>query len=209
MLKKLLQLFNRESDDSNSIDPTMKYLIVGLGNPGAEYHNNRHNIGFLILNQMAEKKEKEFESNKLGYTLKLRHRGKILHLLKPTTFMNLSGKAVRYHLQQNKIPVENLLVLVDDLALPFGKQRLRGKGGAGGHNGLTDIETALGTQVYARLRFGVGSEFAKGKQVNYVLADFPPEEAEKLPELMDKSIKVIEDFVSRGLNQAMTAHNKS
>lgn len=185
----------------------MKFLIVGLGNPGEKYHYNRHNIGFLVLNKMAQDREKEFEADKHGYTCTINHRGKKLVLLKPTTFMNLSGKAVRFHLQKEKIQPSNLLVIVDDLSLPFGKLRLRAKGSAGGHNGLSNINDVLGNQNYARLRFGIGDDFPKGRQVDYVLSDFNSGEMASLPELMDRSEKIILDFVQIGVNRAMSAHN--
>ncbi len=186
----------------------MKYLIVGLGNPGAEYHYNRHNIGFLILNQFAQSKDLEFSQSRHGYTVEVSHKGKKLVLLKPTTFMNLSGKAVRHHLTANKIEPKNLLVLVDDIALPFAKLRLRAKGSAGGHNGLKDISRVLGNDQYARLRFGVGDDFRRGRQAEYVLEDFPKGELIELPTLMDKSIQIIQDFTTIGIDRAMTTHNK-
>lgn len=188
--------------------PDMKYLIVGLGNPGAEYQDNRHNIGFMALDELAASKEKTFSSGRYGYTTTLRSKGRTLILLKPSTFMNLSGKAVRYHLTQNKIPVSNLLVITDDLALPFGKIRIRSKGSHGGHNGLRNIQEVLGNDVYARLRFGVGSEFNKGGQVDYVLADFPSDEMDELDATyLPKMAKAGLAFATMTVDQIMSSFN--
>ena len=158
----------------------MKYLIVGLGNIGSEYENTRHNIGFLILDALAKASNIFFETNKLGSTATLKFKGRTFILVKPSTFMNLSGKAVNYYLQKEKIKQENLLVITDDIALPFGTLRLKGKGSDGGHNGLKNIIESLDNNNYARLRFGVGSEFSQGKQVNYVLSEFANEEQDQL-----------------------------
>ncbi|MCL4105820.1 UNVERIFIED_CONTAM: hypothetical protein GTU68_012458 [Idotea baltica] len=186
----------------------MKYLVVGLGNPGAEYQNNRHNIGFMALDELAASKEKTFSSGRYGYTTTLRHKGRTLILLKPSTFMNLSGKAVRYHLTQNKIPVSNLLVITDDLALPFGKIRIRPKGSHGGHNGLRNIQEVMGNDVYARLRFGVGSDFNKGGQVDYVLADFPSDEMDALDATyLPKMAKAGLAFATMTVDQVMSSFN--
>lgn len=185
----------------------MKYLVVGLGNPGPQYHYNRHNIGFLALNELAASKEKEFAPDRHGYTATLKHKGRTLILLKPTTYMNLSGKAVRFHLEKQKIPQSNLLVITDDLALPFGKMRLRAQGSAGGHNGLKSIEEQLGGKDWARLRFGVGSDFPKGGQVDYVLADFPPEEMDALPPLLDRCGEIVLSFASIGVERTMNFFN--
>ena len=186
----------------------MKYLIVGLGNPGSEYQNNRHNIGFMAVDEVAAKKEKSFESSRHGYTCTLKHKGRTIILLKPTTYMNLSGKAVRYHLTQNKIPVKNLLVITDDIALPFGKVRIRAKGSHGGHNGLRNIEEVLGNGAYPRLRFGVGNEFAKGSQVNYVLADFPDAEMKDLDEVyLPKMADAVLAFTTLTIDRTMSAYN--
>ena len=186
----------------------MKYLIAGLGNPGMEYSANRHNIGFMAVDELAARKEKMFESDRLGYTCTLRHKGRQIILLKPTTYMNLSGKAVRYHLQKHKIPNENLLVITDDLALNFGKFRIRKKGSHGGHNGLRDIEAVLGTMDYPRFRFGIGDEFAKGAQVNYVLSDFSAEEQKALDEeILPRMADAILSFALRGIDLTMNEFN--
>lgn len=186
----------------------MKYLIVGLGNPGAEYADNRHNIGFMAVDTMAAEAKATFSSDRHGYTCTLRAKGRQIILLKPTTFMNLSGKAVRYHLQKNGIPPANLLVVTDDIALPFGKIRMRAKGSHGGHNGLRHIEEVLGNNQYARLRFGVGNDFAKGAQAHYVLSDFNAEKEKDLSLALDRLAKAATAFATIGLDRAMTEFNK-
>src|SRR5690554_946255 len=158
-------IFNSKNKPKENIPTEMKYLIVGLGNPGVKYENTRHNIGFKVVEAFAKEREATFETIKLGDVAKAKWKGRHVILLKPSTFMNLSGKAVNYYLQKEKINPENLLVITDDLALPFGKLRMKAKGSDGGHNGLKDIQAVLNTTQYARLRFGVGAEFSKGKQV--------------------------------------------
>ena len=159
----------------------MKYLIVGLGNIGAEYADTRHNIGFKVLDCLAEQSNIAFTTGRYGATAELRHKGRTLVLLKPSTYMNLSGKAVRYWMETEKIAPENLLVVVDDIALPFGTLRMRQKGSAGGHNGLKNITELLGTEEYTRIRFGIGGDFARGQQVDYVLGSWSDEERKALP----------------------------
>jgi peptidyl-tRNA hydrolase, PTH1 family len=185
----------------------MKFLIVGLGNPGADYHETRHNIGFMVVDHMAARLGGNFASDRFGHTCELKHKGKTFLLLKPNTYMNLSGKAVRYHQQAHKLPLEQLMVVTDDLALPFGKLRLRGKGSNGGHNGLRDIQDILGTEAYARMRFGVGSEFQKGAQVDYVLSRFSPEERKDITALLDKAVDGILSFGLQGLDRTMNVVN--
>lgn len=185
----------------------MKYLIAGLGNIGAQYELTRHNIGFLVLDRMADNGKVEFKNARLADKADLKYKGRTLHLIKPTTFMNLSGKAVSFWLQELKIPVENLLVIMDDLALPFGNLRLRAKGSSAGHNGLNNIEEVLGTQVYPRLRFGIGSDFGRGQQSDYVLSNFTPEEIKQLPPLMDKAEKIVQSFCTIGIERTMNFHN--
>jgi PTH1 family peptidyl-tRNA hydrolase len=185
----------------------MKYLIAGLGNIGPEYELTRHNIGFLVLDRLADREGARFDTGRYAFTSEIKHKGRSLYLIKPTTFMNLSGKAVNYWLKELKIPLENLLVITDDIALPFGKLRMRGKGSSGGHNGLGSIQEALNTEVYARLRFGVGSEFSKGRQADYVLSNFSKEELEQLPERMDKAIEGIFSFTAVGLERTMNIVN--
>src|SRR6478736_3649053 len=176
----------------------MKYLIAGLGNIGPEYELTRHNIGFLTLDRIADNHKLKFETHRLADKAKLKYKGRQLHLIKPNTYMNLSGKAIAYWLQELKISKENLLVIVDDIALPFSSLRLRGKGSAAGHNGLKNIEEILGGQEYARLRFGIGSEYSKGQQVDYVLGNFSQPEFDSMPALMDKAAETIYSFCTIG-----------
>jgi len=185
----------------------MKYLVVGLGNIGADYKNTRHNIGFMVLDALAKASNTFFESNKLGDTAIFKYKSRTFILLKPSTYMNLSGKAVNYYLQKEKIKKENLLIITDDIALPFGTLRLKGKGSDGGHNGLKNIIEILGNANFARLRFGVGSEFIKGKQINHVLGNFAPEELALLPERILKATEVIKSFGTIGLGRTMSAFN--
>jgi PTH1 family peptidyl-tRNA hydrolase len=185
----------------------MKYLIVGLGNPGLEYKNTRHNIGFTVLDSLVENSGIVFSDKRYGFISELKVKGRTLILLKPTTYMNLSGKAVNYYLQKEKIPIENMLIIVDDLALPFGTIRIKSKGGSGGHNGLQHIEEIIGTNVYNRLRFGIGSEFNKGQQVNYVLGEWEPEEKDKLSQRIDTVIDAIKNFPILGIERTMNFFN--
>lgn len=185
----------------------MKFLIVGLGNIGSEYENTRHNIGFKILDAFAKASGIFFSANRLGDVAETKVKGKTLILLKPSTYMNLSGKAVNYWMQQENIPVENVLIITDDLALPLGTIRLKGKGSDGGHNGLKSIQEMLQTTNYARLRFGIGSEFGKGQQVNYVLGQWNEEELKTLNERIDLATQVITSFCSAGLDNTMSAFN--
>jgi len=185
----------------------MKYLVAGLGNIGPEYELTRHNIGFLILDRLADEKGERFNQDKLAYTAEVKHKGRTLILVKPTTYMNLSGKAVNHHLQANKIPKENLLVITDDIALPYGKIRLKPKGSAGGHNGLKNIEQLTGGANYPRLRFGVGDDFHKGQQVDYVLSPFNQTELDELVQHMDKAIEAIFSFCTIGMERTMNHFN--
>lgn len=185
----------------------LKFLITGLGNIGDEYINTRHNIGFTILDALAKKEAIIFTLNRLGYRAEYKLKGKTFILIKPTTFMNLSGKAVNYWLQNEKIKPENLLVITDDLALPFGTIRMKTKGSDGGHNGLKSIQETLNTPNYARLRFGVGNEFAKGKQVDYVLGEWDAEEMKQLVPRIDLAIETIKAFGTIGADRAMNFYN--
>ena len=185
----------------------MKYLIAGLGNIGSEYENTRHNIGFTVLDALAGASNSFFTTDRHANVCTVKIKGKSLVLLKPTTYMNLSGKAVNYWMQQEKIPVENLLVVTDDLALPFGKLRLRPGGSDGGHNGLKDINATLGHSNYARLRFGIGSEFSKGKQVDYVLGKWGEEELKTLDERVLLACDIIRSFALAGLQRTMNDYN--
>ncbi|WKZ58455.1 MAG: aminoacyl-tRNA hydrolase [Cyclobacteriaceae bacterium] len=185
----------------------MKYLIAGLGNIGAEYELTRHNIGFLVLDRLADVKGITFELSRHAEKAELKFKGRQIHLIKPTTYMNLSGKAIAYWLQELKIPKENLLVIVDDIALPFGTLRMRKQGSAAGHNGLTNIEQVLGGADYTRLRFGIGNNFNKGQQVDYVLGNFTQEEFQALPPLMDKASEMILSFCTIGPDRTMSLYN--
>ncbi len=187
----------------------MKFLIAGLGNIGSEYELTRHNIGFLTLDRLAESHKMDFTTERLADKTEFKFKGKQLHLIKPNTYMNLSGKAIAYWLQELNIPKENLLVVVDDIALPFGNLRLRQKGSSAGHNGLKNIELMLGGQVYARLRMGIGSDFSKGHQIDFVLSKFEKEEFKELPAVMDKSIEMILSFCTIGVERTMNFFNKA
>lgn len=188
-------------------DVMKKILIVGLGNIGEKYHNTRHNIGFKILDYFAEKEGLIFETQKLGDTAYYKFKGRTFVFLKPNTYMNLSGKAVLYWLTKENIPLENLLIITDDLNLPFGSIRLKTKGSDGGHNGLKDIQDKLNTIQYNRFRFGISDEFSKGKQVDYVLGDWTDEESSKLPERLEKSLELIKSFGTSGVANTMSAFN--
>lgn len=185
----------------------MKYLIVGLGNIGPEYQDTRHNIGFNVLDAFAKASNAIFEDMRYGAVAETKIKGRSVVLLKPNTYMNLSGKAVSYWMQKEKIAKEDVLVIVDDLALPFATTRLRGQGSDGGHNGLKSINELLGTNAYARLRFGIGSEFSKGHQVDYVLGKWSGEECEQLPALLSFCGEVIVSFVLQGIAKTMTDYN--
>lgn len=186
----------------------MKFLIVGLGNIGEEYLQTRHNIGFKVLDRLADESGIFFSNDRLGAIANAKHKGRQLLLLKPSTYMNLSGKAVSYWLQKEKIPISRLLVITDDLAIPFGTQRLRTKGSDGGHNGLKDINRTLQTQEYARLRFGIGKDFAPGEQVNYVLSAWGDEERKTLDERIAIAVETIKAFVSLPVSQVMSHYNR-
>lgn len=185
-----------------------KYLIVGLGNIGDEYANTRHNIGFRMLDAFAEASNFVFQDKRYGMVAKGRVKNAELVLLKPSTYMNLSGNAVRYWLNEEKIPIENMLVLVDDLNLPFGTIRLRKQGSNGGHNGLGNIQSVMGTENYARLRFGIGNEFVRGAQVNFVIGEWTEEEQKLLPERLDVVKEIIPSFCLQGIDRTMNLFNK-
>jgi PTH1 family peptidyl-tRNA hydrolase len=185
----------------------LKYLIVGLGNIGDEYQDTRHNIGFKILDAFAEASNISFEDKRYGNISEFHYKGRTFVLLKPSTYMNRSGLAVNYWLKKAKIPFENMLVLVDDIALPFGTIRIRPKGGDGGHNGLNSINQVLGSQDYARVRFGIGNNFFNGQQVNYVLSEWTAEEKPLLPEKLTTCFEIIKSFGTIGLELTMTRYN--
>jgi len=185
----------------------MKYLIVGLGNIGPEYQDTRHNIGFRVLDAFAKASNAVFEDRRYGAVCEVKVKGRTLVLLKPDTYMNLSGKAVSYWMQKEKVALEDLLVIVDDLALPFGTLRLRAQGSDGGHNGLKNIQALLGTASYARLRFGIGNDFRKGRQVDYVLGTWGAQEAGELPALLERGGEIITAFVLQGVARTMNIFN--
>lgn len=185
----------------------MKYLITGLGNIGSEYLGTRHNIGFRVVNHLVESVGGNFTEERYGAIARIRVKNCDLIVLKPNTFMNLSGNAVRYWLQKENIPVENLLIVVDDLALPFGTLRLKPKGSDAGHNGLKNIAQLLSTQEYSRLRFGIGSDFPRGGQIDYVLGKFPPEELQLMPEILDRATEIIKSFCLAGIQITMNQFN--
>jgi len=184
-----------------------KFLIAGLGNIGAEYAQTRHNIGFKVLDYFAEKEALTFESNRLAERAEYKLKGRTFVLIKPTTYMNLSGKAVRYWLEKENIPIENLLVITDDLNLPFGSIRIRTKGSDGGHNGLKDIQGQLQTTNYNRYRFGISNEYEKGRQIDYVLGKWSEEELKNLPERLEKSVEIIKSFGLSGIQLTMNLFN--
>ena len=201
----LFKLFGNTSRTKETL--MKKYLIVGLGNIGDKYTNTRHNIGFKILDEVAEEHKVSFETEKLGDIATFRFKGRTFLLLKPNTFMNLSGKAVKYWMQKEKIPLENLLIITDDVNIDFGTIRLKAKGSAGGHNGLKDIEAKLGHQKYARFRFGVGGNYSRGKQVDFVLGEWNKDETSQLIERLPTSAKVVTSFGTAGLNNTMNTFN--
>jgi PTH1 family peptidyl-tRNA hydrolase len=185
----------------------MKYLVAGLGNIGQEYAHTRHNIGFDILDALAGASNISFKDRRYGFVAEMKYRARTYVLLKPSTFMNLSGNAVRYWLRKEKLGVENLLVVVDDIALPFGTLRLRAKGGDAGHNGLNHIQNILGTTQYARLRFGIGNDFYSGQQVDYVLSEWTGEQEKALPQRMEMAGEIIKSFGVLGLERTMNMYN--
>lgn len=184
-----------------------KYLIVGLGNPGYEYENTRHNTGFMVLDKMAESAGVSFEDKRYGYVAETSIKGRKVFLLKPTTYMNLSGNAVRYWLQKENIDQKRLLVVVDDLSIPLGDYRLKGNGSNGGHNGLGNIQQLIGQQ-YARLRMGIGNDFQRGQQVDWVLGKYTDEDMHTLQPSIDEAVEIIRSFVLAGLDITMNQFNK-
>ncbi|GAA4831457.1 aminoacyl-tRNA hydrolase [Algivirga pacifica] len=186
----------------------MKYLIVGLGNIGPEYADTRHNIGFMVLDALAEKFGATWKTDRLAFSTEIKHKGRTIHLIKPTTYMNLSGKAAGHWLRELKIKPENMLVIVDDLALPYGTLRMRPKGSSAGHNGLKDIEKVLGSNKYPRLRFGIGNDYPTGRQVDYVLGAFTADEQIDLGTHIDKSADMVLSFCTIGIAHTMNQFNK-
>jgi len=185
----------------------MKYLIIGLGNPGAEYKNTRHNIGFKVLDKLASLSNISFSNDRHADICEMMFKGRKLILVKPSTFMNLSGKAVQYWMQKTKLKQENILVITDDISLPFGVLRLRKKGSDGGHNGLKDIQEFLGNSTYSRLRFGVGNDYSRGNQADYVLSSFTDEDFQTIDERIEMAIKMVHGFTTYGIERTMSDMN--
>ena len=210
ILSRLASLWTRRADNSVAaiVEHDMQYLIVGLGNIGDEYAETRHNIGFRVLDALATASNLVFEDRRYGFVTNLRVKNKRLLLLKPSTYMNASGNAVRYWMQKEKIPVERVLIVVDDLALPFGALRLRPGGSEAGHNGLRSITQCLGTQQYARLRFGIGNDFPRGGQVDFVLGKFGPEDLQAMPERVEMAGEIVKSFALSGIDFTMNHYNK-
>jgi PTH1 family peptidyl-tRNA hydrolase len=208
MFKFLLDLF-KTSEPSISAEehPMKKFLIVGLGNIGEDYANTRHNVGFKILDFLAKEENLTFATQKLGELATYKFKGRQFILLKPSTYMNLSGKAVVYWMNKENISIENLLIITDDLNLPFGTIRLKTKGSDGGHNGLKDIQDKLQSTNYNRFRFGISDEFSKGRQIDYVLGEWTEEENQNLPERLSKSLELIKSFGTAGVNITMNTFN--
>lgn len=210
ILSRPASLWTRPADNSAAaiVEHDMQYLIVGLGNIGDEYAETRHNIGFRVLDALATASNLVFEDRRYGFVTNLRVKNKRLLLLKPSTYMNASGNAVRYWMQKEKIPVERVLIVVDDLALPFGALRLRPGGSEAGHNGLRSITQCLGTQQYARLRFGIGNDFPRGGQVDFVLGKFGPEDLQTMPERVEMAGEIVKSFALSGIDFTMNHYNK-
>lgn len=185
----------------------MNFLVVGLGNIGSEYANTRHNMGFMVLDAWAQASNAVFSTQRYGDIAEVSFKGHRITLLKPSTYMNLSGKAVRYWMQEKKIALENLLIVSDDLNLPFGSIRMRKNGSDGGHNGLKNINELLGTQEYARIRLGIGNDFSRGHQIDFVLGKLSPEELELMPKISEKVIEGVKAFTTIGVERAMSATN--
>ncbi len=208
MLKLFKHIFKSSTPPTQVEKHTMKkYLIVGLGNIGSDYANTRHNIGFKVLDHLAKKEDLSFQTQKLGDVAVYKFKGRQFILLKPNTYMNLSGKAIVYWMTKENIPLENVLVITDDLNLPFGTIRLKTKGSAGGHNGLKDTQDKLQTTNYNRFRFGISDAFSEGRQVDYVLGEWTAEEDAKLGERLDVAVELIKSFGMAGVNITMNTFN--
>jgi len=207
MLSFFGKILSKKKPQEEEQDPMKKFLIAGLGNPGPKYENTRHNIGFKILDYIAEKEEVSFTTQKLGDVAQFKFKGRTFVMLKPSTYMNLSGKAINYWLQKEKIELQNLLVITDDLNLAFGTIRLKTKGSDGGHNGLKDIQNTLNTTKYNRFRFGISDEFSKGQQVDYVLGEWGEEEKKQMGERLEKSAELVKSFGTAGVSNTMNSFN--
>ena len=204
-MKWFKSLFTNKKE--NKVDSMKKFLIVGLGNIGSEYANTRHNIGFKILDHISNQESCSFQTAKLGDIAELKIKGRTLLLLKPNTYMNLSGKAVKYWMEKENIAKENILIITDDLNLSFGTIRIKSKGSDGGHNGLKNIQLLLNTSEYPRFRFGISDDYKKGQQINYVLGEWSDEEKEKLKERLEISSEIVKSFALAGLNNTMNLFN--
>ncbi|MEP2278080.1 aminoacyl-tRNA hydrolase [Maribacter sp.] len=209
MFQFLKSLFNKQNIITEEKDPMKKFLIVGLGNIGEEYTETRHNIGFKVLDEVAKVNSFTFETAKLGDIGSYKIKGRTIICLKPSTYMNRSGKALKYWMDKEKIPQSNVLVITDDINLPFGTIRIKTKGSNGGHNGLKDVELFLQTILYNRYRFGVGADFGKGRQVEYVLGQWNDEEKTLMPERLKKSTEIINSFALAGIARTMNQFNNS
>ncbi len=208
LLERLILICKRKEYKNNDDEAVAKYLIVGLGNVGSEYEGTRHNAGFMVVDAIAREADARWSLERPAYRTEVRHKGRQLVLIKPTTYMNLSGKAVKYWLQAEKVELQNLLVVVDDIALDAGTLRMKKQGGAGGHNGLADIEALLGTQAYCRLRVGVGSNFSRGHQIDYVLGHFEGDDAARMDEAVKQAAEMVRCFATQGPDRAMNMFNK-
>jgi len=204
-IKKLFG--KRANADNDETEDTMKYLIVGLGNVGAEYEGTRHNSGFMVIDALAKAAHATYVLDRHAYRAEVGWKGRKLILIRPTTYMNLSGKAVKYWLQKEKIDLANLLVVVDDIALPVGKIRMKKQGSHGGHNGLANIEELLGSSNYCRLRIGVGDNFSRGRQIDYVLGKFSEEEQAALEPAIERATEAVKCFATMGADRAMNMYN--
>ncbi|MBS4013588.1 MAG: aminoacyl-tRNA hydrolase [Bacteroidetes bacterium] len=207
MFNRFLSLFNKKTKADLNNEQLVKYLIVGLGNIGPDYHNTRHNIGFMVVDKLAEKKDAVFTPARYGDKTEFKYKGRLFILVKPSTYMNLSGKAINYWLEKEKIPYENLLVIVDDLALPLGVLRMKTKGGDGGHNGLNSIISILGSNAFSRLRFGIGNEFHKGAQVGYVLGKWTSKEMDLINPRIEVACDAVLSFGTIGPERTMNVFN--
>lgn len=206
ILSFLKDLFTKKTKETET-HPMKKFLIVGLGNIGEKYDNTRHNIGFKIADAFVKEHSGTFETEKLGDLAQLKIKGKSVFVLKPSTYMNLSGKAVKYWMQKEKILVENLLIITDDLNIDFGKLRIKGKGSSGGHNGLKDIQAMFNSGSYPRFRFGVGAQYSKGRQVDFVLGKWSADEESQLIERIPVCVNAVTSFVTAGMSNTMNEYN--
>lgn len=205
LIEKLTSLFGHKTNDNT--DPEMKYLIVGLGNVGAEYEGTRHNCGFMAVDILAKEADAKWSLERHAYRTEVKTKGRTLILIKPTTYMNLSGKAVKYWMQAEKVAMDHVLVISDDIALPVGTLRMKKQGSNGGHNGLKDIESALGSSAFCRLRLGVGDNFSRGRQIDYVLGQFSSEERAILDPKLEQAAEMVKAFATVGPDRAMNLYN--